>query len=1274
MAVYAINGTRYKLPDDLTGQELEETLMYLSELPANSPAQPSAQPYTPFGEVRKDVDPDSLKEDRTWLEAARIVYELDERQKWQGSDEELSAWALNFMGWFNHNLLRMGYEAGQLQKATQRQKEAFLYLMDQYDELNFSLGGAWRFVKGVATDPTTYGGVATVLGLLGRGAAKQVTKEGLRATLRSSIRTGVVAGVDSAIISATDNALRQSVEITAGRRDETDLSQVGVSAVVGGAVGFAGGTLVDSVARGIAAKFRSGGRGRGPVVDGDGRGPGDVPPAPERRDVPPGPQGKPLPAPKDAPTDAIARETGDALPPPRSETPRTEGLIDGATDVNAQPRQVEGEFLPRRVDDAGREGGPNRAAYDRPPPVEGEVIFARTLEHLRKPSKETPFPYQRHTVADVRAFAKALADDLRDLHYTQVEDVIEQLRTEKLTAAEWVSFSHSATMALDAVTEDLVNVIKEIRKTQDPIKLAELTQLQDELIKQQSLLQQVDRPIASQFGLAMRMRQEGTPGARGINIEERMRQGESKEEALNALLKAFEEEAENLRVKQRELEYEQRINAALARGDVAEAAGLTVAKQDEIGALAELAAGMDAGFWRKLVELSISNVFSVKTLIVNFIPSFAKMLYRPALDAILNDPFEAATRREMLATYSAMRTAIAGAWKAALAAFRYEQAILTRDPMRIVEGELAIKGQFAGIIRLFPRLLNASDEFMSRLTYEGYIAGHRAGAAYEQGYKQGLRGSALDDFVKNEVEKALENAYKTNDFQDRVAVVLKKGVNLGYSGQRLQQYVRQEIARMGDEIRHATDQGGIDYVRQMLYKTQPGHAAKTRTPTNNRLLRALDTYDDFFGQTGLMYEQWANRWPVIRLLGQLFFRTPVRVFEEALRMTPGVQFITPGFLNSLLGRYGRQAQVRAQGEALMSLAITGYALVKYAKGEAVGDGAYTDWRQRQNRTDSDLPEPYTLKLEDGSTWSFRNFDPLATPLKIIFNAFERWEALEIRRQQGELVNKTEWEKAVAAIAVGAGAIAQAFRDANLLAGLDTGIELIEAAMDPEREEGAFIRFTGEKLRTLLPSTLHRVDRFLDPTIYNPLTFEQVVKVNLPGFLPGVDKSVVPKAYDVLGNVRQMNDRGALFNIFSTSTIEERQKGRSEMELDVLRKLDYVSKQTGATFVAPTKHRLMGNTDLRKTMTADGRETLYDRWMRYYRELEPEVGLSIILNSGLPVGTMSINAATVTEVQSYINALRDAAFARLMAEETGVAEEVIQNFIRTSEVRAGLWDQ
>jgi hypothetical protein len=148
----------------------------------------------------------------------------------------------------------------------------------------------------------------------------------------------------------------------------------------------------------------------------------------------------------------------------------------------------------------------------------------------------------------------------------------------------------------------------------------------------------------------------------------------------------------------------------------------------------------------------------------------------------------------------------------------------------------------------------------------------------------------------------------------------------------------------------------------------------------------------------------------------------------------------------------------------------------------------------------------------------------------------------------------------------------------------------------------------------------------------------------------------------------------MWNIFALSTPEERAKGLTEQQLDVLRKLDAISKQTGTTFAAPNKHRLMGNADLRKTMTADGRESLYDRWQRYYREQQPEVGLSMILDAGLPVGTRSISGPVVQQVNSYINSLRDAAFYRLMAEEAGVQQGVIQNLHRKAEVKAGFWDQ
>jgi hypothetical protein len=360
---------------------------------------------------------------------------------------------------------------------------------------------------------------------------------------------------------------------------------------------------------------------------------------------------------------------------------------------------------------------------------------------------------------------------------------------------------------------------------------------------------------------------------------------------------------------------------------------------------------------------------------------------------------------------------------------------------------------------------------------------------------------------------------------------------------------------------------------------------------------------------------------------------------------------------------------------MMSLAMTGTVLTLYAQGAITGDGAYSHWKQQRARGDSDLPEPYTIRFPDGSTWSYRNFDPLATPLKIIVNGLERYENLAMRHRQGEFIDKPLWAQAMAAITVGTSAIAQAIRDANLMSGLDGAIELAENMADPESRDGAGLKYIGERLRWLVPNTMHKIAKSNDPEIDDPATFWQMVESRLlhGASLGQYDRST-PLSYDVLGNVRTPNDTGAMWNIFNTATPEERGKGKSEVELDVLRRLDFISKQTGVTFDVPNKHRMTGNLDLRTQMTSDGEETLFDRWQRYYKEMAPEQILAPILDAGAPIGTMSVDGATVSLTRSTINQLRDAAFYRLMAEEAQVTDRVIQSLIRQSEVKSGFWDQ
>jgi len=1204
MAVYEINGTRYELPDDLSGDQLEETLMYLSSQDMQEGVQ-QPQSYQ-YGPVREDIDPDTLAEDRDWLEASRVIYRMNEGRDWEGQDSELAEYGLDVMGWFNYNLPAMSVNTAKITGAEQNEKEAFLYLMDSYDNLEMSWGGVGRFFKGVLADPTTYIGLGTLgIGTAAAQGGKAATKQGIRELLRQGLRTGIVAGVEGAMYAGVDNSMRQTIRIEAGQQEEYDVGQALGAVGTGAAVGVVGGTVLDAAVNRAKQLFRN-----NRVVD----------------------EAVPEPRPEVAPTPQPSEQL-----PERVDTPE---VNTETVNPSSRPDVSTGASDEVAVLEAPVEAGLPASTVRTP-----DGLFEYTkLDDLPLSKSQTDIPYQRQTMVENVNKAMRLAQELKNLHHTQVDDVAEQLRTREMTLKEFEEFMLSTKLARDWAAKEKAMVTARLHQVTDPEEVARLNAKEAELGELFSRLESMDEALGSHSGYMLRQRQEGLQ-LKGLPKDD-------PEEFARQVFKA----EEDARIKTLKQDYNRRIEKALAEGDIAEAGRLATMRNIEVDGNLEKELGQNPGFIRKMNELVISNVFSPTTLMVNLVPSAAKVLYRPALNAILSNPLEAVTRKQMAATYGAMGASVKSAWRAALAAFRYEQAILTRESGRLLEGELAIKGRKGAAIRIFPRLLNASDEFMSQMTYQGFIAGKTAGEAYEAGLKQGLKGKALDRYVKEQVKTAVKNAYSDVTHEESIRTVANKGVNLGYTGEKLAEYVKRELMRNPDALRHGHDGEAIDYVRDVLYKRQfsgEGTASKLAQ----------------------RYEQMVNDAPILRLLGQLFFRTPVRVFEEGMRMTPGVQILAPGFLKDLSGRNGQRALMRAQGEAMMSLAMTGTVLTLYAQGAITGDGAYSHWKQQRARGDSDLPEPYTIRFPDGSTWSYRNFDPLATPLKIIVNGLERYENLAMRHRQGEFIDKPMWDQAMAAITVGTSAIAQAIRDANLMSGLDGAIELAENMADPESRDGAGLKYIGERLRWLVPNTMHKIAKSNDPEVDDPATFWQMVESRLlHGASLGQYERNTPLSYDVLGNVRTPNDTGAMWNIFNTATVEERGKGKSETELEVLRKLDFISKQTGVTFDTPNTHRMTGKLDLRTQMTSDGEETLYDRWQRYYKDMQPESILSPILDAGAPVGTMTVDGATVTLVRSTINQLRDAAFYRLMAEEAQVTDRVIQSLIRQSEVKSGFWDQ
>ncbi len=367
MPVYQVGGREYELPDGLSQEETGYALqqLYLRDNPQdNQPTEHSAQP---FPSPKDSLDPETLSLDADWLRASKTLHKMNEGQEWKGSDADLAEYGLDYMGWFNYNLPKMAYEANQLKAAPQEQKEAFLYLMDSYDNLELSWGGVGRFFKGVATDPTTYVGLASLgIGTAAAQGTKQVTKQGLKELLKGGMRTGIIAGVEGSIYAGTDNLIRQNIEVDAGRKEEVDNVELAATTGAGTLLGFVGGTVLDAAATKITTLIKS-------------------------------------PAKKKA--QEATEEAGESL-----------------SDIAERVKGAQSETSAGDV--AVREAAAQ--ADEVSDEVNGELLSNVTLDDLNVPGLNTPVPFESVSLEEQTNIARNIADELKDLDTVQVESIMEE--------------------------------------------------------------------------------------------------------------------------------------------------------------------------------------------------------------------------------------------------------------------------------------------------------------------------------------------------------------------------------------------------------------------------------------------------------------------------------------------------------------------------------------------------------------------------------------------------------------------------------------------------------------------------------------------------------------------------------------------------------------------------------------------------------------------------------------------------------------------------------
>lgn len=883
-------------------------------------------------------------------------------------------------------------------------------------------------------------------------------------------------------------------------------------------------------------------------------------------------------------------------------------------------------------------------------------------------------PVAKVTKADVEAQAQTIVDQLKALSNDDLPIALEQLRTGKFTMEE----QRVVASALRLHSDELAVAAKEAivardsllgktnRTPEEELRLQEVTAKAEEILARMATPSLTDDAFGSMAGTVLSDRRNAGPGASKITVESIMAErGITRDEALTVWAEVTAKLEQDAAIQKVADGYEAKIAAARDAGDMDEVAKLSVQKGREMAAMGENIAPGAAGLVDKLKETAISNVFTPTTPQINFVSSAVKTVITPTLRFVFGNDYSKVGRAELAGSYAAMRSSFGAAVASARTAFRLEQALLTRDGTRLIEGELALsdRNKFfkwvpAGAIRFLPRVLNSSDEFLSRLAYDSYVSGKAAAEAAIDGAEKGLKGKDLDAFIEQASEKALDAARTVTKGEDIIQPVVNKGVNKGLTGDELWDWVEKEVMRNPDALRKGVDEDALAYVRELLYKRDfsgEGRASKLAQ----------------------LYEKGAKAFPAWALItGQLFFRTPIRVFEEGVRLTPGLQLIAPGFFDDLAGKNGMARQVKAQAESMTSLAVAGAVISLYSQGRITGDGAYSDFKQGKNRTDGPLQAPYTIKMSDGSTWSYKLFDPLSTPVKIMVNALERADKLRLKQSQGEDIPDSKIEEAYSHVTVGIAAVLTAIKDANLVTGARMTAEIFTNAEDIEKNESRWLKFLGEKMFLLVPNTLHKIAKDNDPSIRDPADFWQMVEEKLarPLGLDGSTKVVTSKAYDVLGNVRRPADTGTLWNIFSTSSIEEQTKGMSPESQAVMIETDRLARVANATFKAPIKHPSLGDLDLRTVMAADGKRTLYDVWQDNYKALKPEVPLYELATSDLPDGTFKNRGIKATAMQDLIGKFQEAAFAQLRVEEGDVINAQIDKVLRNKALsKSGAFD-
>ena len=1346
--------------------------------------------YTPFGEVKQDVNHRDLYSNDDWVRGSQNFFEMtygyvpqkgdDKLEGYDGSSyrEKLADYGLKQMAGFNFNIGDMTIDASRVMKSDQKMKESFVYMLDQYDNVDTSWHTAGQAGWEMMTDITNWAGLltlgtATVAGTAAKFAGKQGVKELIQASLAkgskeaakasakvglntSAKRAGALAGTEGMIHGVAMDATTQRVRMDAGAQEEYNTAQ---TLMIGG-IGLAGGAILGTaldlgISKIASKKF---GKEAAERIAKEDQSKIQAQVIAERKlQTAQAEAGVITKAVDDeAPSgdiDKLVNGTTDAAKAVDEEVPVIPTLpnnLKGAKpSYNYGTTKVDLEFendIARALYIVGNTKRPSKnhhlymdfltkagvkdidtlAAAIRPAinaaAKKGEVNFkvgyGGKLKPKAKPKskakpKDTsdPRPPKAKLAPSVFKHAHNIFDTVKN-DKDAVQKILTDFEENQYTPKEFEEVLKQINAADELMGFELDRVVGMLAK-KDLID-SEKRVLEDALIKANNDLDRMGE---------IRQHANAYSGRNLEAIKQFMTyRKEIGEEMTDAEVKTTKGKYYNSQLQKIHSEHNVGIDEALKKGDFEEASKLRTAREadPEFQRLNEEMVELDiertfmpskkSQLDEQILEWSISGVFSTSTIVFNTVWPLMKTHFYPLLDATFSDPLKKLTWQKNLRVYSQMAGSMKAAMVSARAAAAHEQTFLTRDPTRFLEGGVKVdkvlgSARAAQFMRFFPRLVGSSDAFNQEIAAVSVLTANAFDQLADIGTKNGLKGKGLTDFIDNNIQKEINKGYDFHITEKKLKPIFETGTRRGYTGKKLEDYVQGEIDRLGKgAFKSLGDGAGSKEIREtaeQLFKEgtlESKAAAKalmaeadSMDAMGDEALLAVQTllYKKDFkkggkGFTGkvehgaAVYEDFAKANAWAKITGNYFFRTPAWLFNESLRLTPGINSLLPQFKNDLGGANGPGRQARAKTEAAVAYAWMTYVMTKFAQGQISGS-ANTDYTMTGEKNTSTM-RPLTIKdpffFDGGKEVSFARWEPLRIPATIVTNVLQGYLDHQEKINMDGIKDDGLLPDAVSSgIGIAFATAISAIRDSAMTQGItdaiSTGVKatgyLSETGQDQEKAFDVLSDFVVKKLLAVIPSTIKKTQEAMGADeIVQPKTkyqkFHAMIDPNWAG---------LPRRYDTFGHIMQREAAYTQVTGFGAAYADDLKQGRSD---DHMKANNFLAELEAQGFGNLTRQKIKDSQfpgkDLRTIQVQynDREMSLFDAMMLEMADDNGVLISSIVFYADatqLPLGSplnTSTHGARVTETKKLISDARKRALDAVILQNKQLWNQVQdQNF-------------